>query len=167
VRGTRARGCPEPPHPSTAAGSTAQLCRPKEGWHLYPPRFSAPGHTQVPPAQQRAPDPAAPSLAEAAAGSGSPVCSGREMCILQLVLTTARPPASRAETMGPSGGSFSMRSLTSCVPGSGDGVVTVLSLTPHPIQHRGAELAPRGGEKRSALTPNPGTPPSHCKSSLK
>lgn len=42
------------------------------------------------------------------------------MCILQLVLTTARAPDSRAEMMGPSAGSFSTRSLTSCVPKSGD-----------------------------------------------
>lgn len=58
----------------------------------------------------------------------SPICSGREMCILQLVLTTARAPDSRAETMGPSAGSFSTRSLTSCVPKSGDRVGMALPL---------------------------------------
>jgi len=43
-----------------------------------------------------------------------PICSGREMCILQFVLTTARLPASNAATRAPSAGSFSTRSLTSC-----------------------------------------------------
>lgn len=42
-----------------------------------------------------------------------PVCSGTEMCILQFILTTAWPPASKAVTTGPSAGSFSIRSLTS------------------------------------------------------
>lgn len=43
-----------------------------------------------------------------------PICSGAEMCILQLVRTTALPPVSSVSTMGLSAGSFSMRSLTSC-----------------------------------------------------
>lgn len=43
-----------------------------------------------------------------------PIWSGTEMCILQLVRTTALPPFSSMSTMGLSAGSFSMRSLTSC-----------------------------------------------------
>lgn len=82
------------------------------------------------------------------------------MCILQLVLTTDRPPDSRAETMGPSAGSFSMRSLTSCVPESGDrrGYGAGLALC-CPIQRQGTEPAPRRDKEGLALTPNPGTPP--------
>lgn len=108
-----------------------------------------------------------PGSAQAAAGTAparSPVCSGREMCILQLVLTTDRPPASRAETMGPSAGSFSMRSLTSCVPKSGDrGVWHCPHPTP-PIQRQGTKPAPRGDEVGLAQILDPGTP---CKSSSK
>lgn len=42
-----------------------------------------------------------------------PICRGTEICILQLVRTTALPAVSSWTTMGPSAGSFSMRSLTS------------------------------------------------------
>lgn len=42
-----------------------------------------------------------------------PVCRGTEICILQLVRTTALPAVSSLTTMGLSAGSFSMRSLTS------------------------------------------------------
>lgn len=42
-----------------------------------------------------------------------PVCRGTEICILQLVRTTALPAVSSLTTIGLSAGSFSMRSLTS------------------------------------------------------
>lgn len=83
------------------------------------------------------------------------------MCILQLVLTTDRPPDSRAETMGPSAGSFSMRSLTSCVPESGDrrgygaGPCPVL---PHPAP--GTRASTKVGQR--GFGPDP-----PCKSSSK
>lgn len=44
-----------------------------------------------------------------------PVCRGTEMCILQLVRTTALPAVSSLTTIGLSAGSFSMRSLTSYI----------------------------------------------------
>lgn len=44
-----------------------------------------------------------------------PVCRGTEMCILQLVRTTDLPAVSSLTTMGLSAGSFSIRSLTSCI----------------------------------------------------
>ena len=44
-----------------------------------------------------------------------PICRGTEICILQLVRTTALPAVSSRTTMGLSAGSFSMRSLTSYV----------------------------------------------------
>lgn len=85
-----------------------------------------------------------------------PVCSGREMCILQFVLTTERPPASSAVTMGPSAGSFSMRSLTSCAREQGLGLVPC---PPQPTpEHRAAGMG--GGTQRIqhgrglVLTPN-------------
>lgn len=43
-----------------------------------------------------------------------PVCSGTVMCSLQSPLTTALPPLSSCLTIGPSSGSFSILSLTSC-----------------------------------------------------
>ena len=42
-----------------------------------------------------------------------PVCKGTEICILQLVRTTALPAVSSLTTIRLSAGSFSMRSLTS------------------------------------------------------
>lgn len=72
------------------------------------------------------------------------------MCILQLVLTTARPPASSADTMGPAAGSFSMRSLTSCVAKERMGV-TALPLS------TGQQSQDRGGDRGFGPGPNPGT----------
>lgn len=47
-------------------------------------------------------------------GNLIPVCSGTVMCSLQSHLTTALPPLSSCLTIGPSSGSFSILSLTSC-----------------------------------------------------
>lgn len=92
-----------------------------------------------------------------------PVCSGREMCILQFVLTTERPPVSSAVTMGPSAGSFSMRSLMSCAREQG---LALVPCPPRPapehraggtggtqhIQHgRGLVLTPNRGNRGTAL----------------
>lgn len=43
-----------------------------------------------------------------------PVCRGTVICSLQSALTTALPPLSSCLTIGPSSGSFSILSLTSC-----------------------------------------------------
>lgn len=43
----------------------------------------------------------------------TPVCKGTVMCSLQSPFTTVRPPRSSCFTIGPSSGSFSIRSLTS------------------------------------------------------
>ena len=90
------------------------------------------------------------------------------MCILQLVLTTDRPPASRAETMGPSAGSFSMRSLTSCVPKSGDRGgygAGPRPVPPHPVP--GNRAGTKGGQRGFGSDPKPRDPPTPCKNSSK
>lgn len=98
-----------------------------------------------------------------------PVCSGREMCILQFVLTTERPPVSSAVTMGPSAGSFSMRSLMSCAREQG---LALVPCPPRPAPvHRaagmGGHTAHPAWEGISA-DPKPGEQGnSPCKSSSK
>lgn len=76
------------------------------------------------------------------------------MCILQLVLTTERAPRSRAETMAPSAGSLSMRSLTSCMA-KGRDHDGYIDLTPYqPIQCQG----PEAGQRVSGPSPKPREP---------
>lgn len=153
MAGARGTGLPQPlapptppwaravtPQPAANLGS-AWLCPPKKAGTFTHPGFQllgtsrcllpSEGHqTQEPPAQFCVKGGSRLGLQVVSlAPAHSPVCSGREMCILQLVLTTDRPPASRAETMGPSIGSFSTRSLTSCVPKSRVGMALPLPHT--------------------------------------